>query len=50
MPVYEYKCKKCGYVFEAIILKQKEEDGLRCPKCEAKVEKIMSVPQEPILL
>ena len=50
MPVYEYKCEKCGFVFETIILKQKEEEMLRCPKCEGDVKRILSVPQEPILL
>ncbi len=43
MPIYEYKCTRCGGVFEKI---QRIEDGnesLRCPYCGAKSpERILS--------
>jgi len=33
MPIYEYKCKKCGYIFEQ--LQKISEKPLRtCPKCK----------------
>ncbi len=43
MPIYEYHCKKCGHVFEA--LQRSNEDGskLRCPVCdEPAPEKLFS--------
>ena len=43
MPLYEYRCKKCGHTFEKI---QKFSDPLvtDCPSCKAKgkVEQLMS--------
>ena len=43
MPIYEYRCRKCGEVFEKI---QKVEEGaksLKCPYCGAqKPEKVLS--------
>ncbi len=50
MPVYEYKCEKCGFVFEIIIFKKEEEEELLCPQCEGNVKRILSVPQEHIPL
>ena len=43
MPLYEYRCKKCGHVFEKI---QKFSDPhvSECPKCGAEVEQIISAP------
>jgi putative FmdB family regulatory protein len=44
MPLYEYKCKKCGHRFEEI---QQYSDApiKRCPKCKkGKVEKLLSAP------
>ncbi len=43
MPLYEYRCTKCGHVFEKI---QKFSDPhvSKCPKCGAKVEQIISAP------
>lgn len=43
MPIYEYRCEKCGSRFE--VLQRVGEDGrhLRCPKCgHEKVEKQFS--------
>ena len=43
MPIYEYRCRKCGEVFERI---QKVEEGgasLHCPSCGGeKPEKVLS--------
>ena len=44
MPIYEYRCRKCETVFEA--LRPLGDDGrkLACPKCGVKApEKIFSV-------
>ncbi len=40
MPIYEYKCDKCG-VFE--VTQRITEDPLRrCPTCKGKVERLLS--------
>ncbi|MDR1872156.1 MAG: zinc ribbon domain-containing protein [Deltaproteobacteria bacterium] len=31
MPIYEYKCEKCGKEFETLVLNQKE--AISCPDC-----------------
>jgi len=43
MPLYEYKCKKCGHVFERI---QKFSDPhvKKCPDCGGAVEQVVSAP------
>lgn len=43
MPLYEYKCKKCGHQFEKI---QKFSDPMvkKCPKCQGVVEQMVSSP------
>ena len=41
MPIYEYKCRKCGQVTE--LLEGAHDDPLRkCPSCAGKVERMMS--------
>jgi putative FmdB family regulatory protein len=43
MPLYEYKCKKCGHQFEKI---QKFSDKMvkKCPECGGVVEQMISAP------
>jgi len=43
MPIYEYKCKKCGTTVEAI---QKVSDGplKTCSQCGGMLEKLVSSP------
>lgn len=44
MPIYEFRCLKCGEVFELLNLK-KEGEGIKaeCPKCKSpELEKVMS--------
>ncbi len=36
MPIYEFKCKKCGNVFECLCLRSKDRDQMRCPLCGCK--------------
>ena len=44
MPIYEYECKGCGHVFDA--LQKLSEDPLTdCPACgEAQLRKLLSAP------
>jgi len=35
MPIYEYKCKKCGYAFEHLA-RTLSDGAKKCPKCGAK--------------
>ena len=40
MPIYEYKCQKCGYKFEKLLL---GKEKIKCPKCsDDTVEKLFS--------
>jgi putative FmdB family regulatory protein len=43
VPIYEYRCTKCGHRFEAI---QKVNDSplAKCEKCKGKVERLISSP------
>jgi putative FmdB family regulatory protein len=43
MPIYEYRCAKCGHRFEAI---QKVSDRplSKCEKCKGKAERLISSP------
>lgn len=41
MPIYEYRCLKCGEEFEELVLSSSHE--VRCPKCsKAKLERLLS--------
>lgn len=35
MPIYEYQCKKCGRIFEALVM-GKDKEPLECDKCGSK--------------
>lgn len=40
MPVFEYKCRKCGHKFEKLVFGQEK---VKCPNCESKdVKKLIS--------
>jgi putative FmdB family regulatory protein len=41
MPIYEYKCTKCGKEFE-VIQKFSDEPVTKCIHCSGKVEKLIS--------
>lgn len=32
MPIYEYQCRKCGHLFEELMLGSRKVDP-ECPKC-----------------
>ena len=42
MPIYEYKCKKCGEVTAELRLMSKREEPLECPACGGEAEVILS--------
>lgn len=43
MPIYEYRCQKCGHVFEEFV-RFGEEPELKCPRCEStEVRKAVSL-------
>ncbi len=43
MPIYEYRCRKCGEVFERLLKVNERGDSLTCPSCgERKPEKVLS--------
>ena len=42
MPIYEYRCKKCGFEFDTLQTK----NGLpetKCPKCKNIVQRLFSL-------
>jgi putative FmdB family regulatory protein len=41
MPLYEYKCKKCGHRFEKIV-KFSDKPIKKCPECGGAVEQLIS--------
>jgi putative FmdB family regulatory protein len=43
MPLYEYRCKKCGHLFERI-QKFSDKPVRKCPECGGPVEKTISAP------
>ncbi|MCS7202570.1 MAG: zinc ribbon domain-containing protein [Dictyoglomus sp.] len=41
MPIYEYKCKDCGNIFEKLTYKEEE---IECPNCGGKnIKKLISL-------
>lgn len=43
MPIYEYRCKKCGEHLE-VLLKFSDKQPSRCRKCGGRLEKQISSP------
>ena len=43
MPIYEYRCGKCGHEFELRRSFSQAEEPAPCPKCGGKGEKLLSV-------
>ncbi|MGB8953215.1 MAG: zinc ribbon domain-containing protein [Candidatus Aminicenantales bacterium] len=45
MPIYEYKCLKCGKVIEIFVRSPHETTTVVCPDCGSKnLKKIFSIP------
>jgi len=43
MPIYEFRCDKCGNVFEQLIFPSDEQENVICPSCgERDTRRLMS--------
>lgn len=42
MPLYEYKCRECGYWREDIRLVAERHDAPKCDRCKAAMQLILS--------
>jgi putative FmdB family regulatory protein len=43
MPIFEYQCQKCGYIFEEVLYKYiTDKVSTQCPICKSIAPKIMS--------
>ncbi|MFH1387003.1 MAG: FmdB family zinc ribbon protein [bacterium] len=41
MPLYDYKCAKCGHIFE--VMQKISEDPLKfCPECKGEIKRLIS--------
>ena len=44
MPIFEFKCTECGEFFELLVMNQKDDEEVKCPKCGAQsFERVMSM-------
>ena len=43
MPIYEYRCKKCGKRLE-VLLRSSDKPPARCRECGGRLEKLISSP------
>lgn len=44
MPIFDYKCCKCGASFEELLRAREDDSVVRCPKCGAdEVERQVSL-------
>ena len=44
MPIYEFKCKNCGNIFEYLCLKSSDKDNASCPSCGRKETAVFHEP------
>ncbi len=43
MPLYEYRCERCGATFEKLVPLAERDAGQRCPKCSSnRVKRLIS--------
>jgi putative FmdB family regulatory protein len=43
MPIFEFRCTKCGNVFEQILLKSEDRVEMKCPECKSDtLERVVS--------
>lgn len=44
MPVYEYKCKECGFKVAKVRPVEERDVPLKCAVCKADIPRMMSMP------
>jgi putative FmdB family regulatory protein len=45
MPIYEYKCRACGTVTEALVSSSRREEAIACRACGGRdLQKMLSAP------
>jgi len=45
MPMYDYRCKECGFRFEELVFNWNEDEEMVCPQCSARdTERLMGAP------
>ncbi|MFQ6607730.1 MAG: zinc ribbon domain-containing protein [Fidelibacterota bacterium] len=45
MPMFDFRCSECGYIFEELIFGWNNDKEIICPQCQSqKTEKLMSAP------
>ena len=45
MPMYDYKCKSCGYKFDKLVSFSASEKNIECPECKKQdSEKLLCAP------
>lgn len=49
MPIYEYRCRKCGETFELIRRLATRDDAAPCPACKSKTPRRVQVQQVALL-
>ena len=43
MPIYEFLCLGCSQQFQSLVMREREEKELKCPKCQSeKLKKLIS--------
>ena len=47
MPLYDYRCEKCKEVFEVFVPLKDLNVKIKCPKCQAELERQM--PRVPLI-
>jgi putative FmdB family regulatory protein len=47
MPIYEFKCRKCGKITEMILSSGNIDKKFYCPTCDSEMDHILSVMSAP---
>lgn len=43
MPIYEFRCVKCGHIFEKLFLNAEDKVEIQCPRCKSEdFERVIS--------
>jgi len=50
MPMYDFKCSKCGFVASRLVRVMDAAAGVSCQKCQGHADRILSMPTHPPVL